>query len=293
MHGNEPENHDPTSSERGSGMDGSIDFSWAELKAAYRAVGVERGRSVYVTGNLGRLGLPFDDTGKPLPKRTVLAWHRDALRELVGPDAAIVFPTHSWKIVGTDTPFDPLTTRADYTFSEFLRKEPDAQRQAHPFASVAAIGGGAGDVIAPGLARYAYGPHSPFARLAALEALHVSIGLPARKTISAVHQCEQMTGVPYRYMKSFSHPVTLDGQTRMEEIFLYVLYRGTEVERDGNVKIFALPPVAQTLRQSSLGQAGFESVDLGVLVPTLIEAMHRDPYIWLRHRPENDPPWTA
>lgn len=265
------------------------DFSLADLKSAYRSVGVEYGRSVYVTGNLGRLGWPTNAAGTPLSKRDVLAAHCSALRELVGPNAAVVFPTHSWGLVQKDIVFDPLETPTEYPLSEFMRKQPDARRLAHPFASVAAIGDQAAELIPSGLSRHPYGAGSVFEKLIEREALHVSIGLPARNTISAVHHCEQMAGVPYRYTKCFHHPMMLGGVTAVREVFLFVVYRGIEIERDKNRKIMALPAVVDTLRSVSLGRSGLESVDLGVFGAEVISAMRDDPYLWLRRRPEKTP----
>lgn len=270
-------------------------YDRSELSAAYRAIGVARGQVIYLTGNLGRLGWPIDAKGARVTDKTAIAeLHVSVLENLLGPDGTIVFPAHTWGEVGTETVFDPLTTPCDYFLSQHIFSTRDCRRQVHPFASVAATGAQADAIVETSLSPHVYGVGSPFDRLVGMEALHVSFGLSVAQTITAVHHCEALALVPYRYTKAFEKDVLLGGVRQRVEVFLHVLYRtpGLLLERDSNVKITALPKIADALRETPVGRSRVASVPLSVFVPECVAAMRKDPYIWLR-RIEGARPWTT
>lgn len=270
-------------------------YDRAGLTAAYRAVGVDAGGIVYLTGNLGRLGFPVDDAGRPIRDKTAIAnLHLTVLQDILGADGTLVFPTHSWGEVAADTAFDPATTPCDYPLSQHILTRCDSRRQIHPFASVAATGARAGEIIDQDLSPHAYGAGSPFDRMTRMGARHVTLGLPVARSISAVHHCEALAQVPYRYVKAFRKDILLNGTPRPSEVYLHVLYRapGLVLERDQNAKITALPAIAAALADAPLGRSRVASVPLDVFVPETLAAMRRDPYIWLR-RIEGDRPWMT
>jgi aminoglycoside 3-N-acetyltransferase len=126
--------------------------------------------------------------------------HLDVLLELLGPNGTIVFPTHSWSTFKDGFgEFDPEHTQFDYLFSEFCRTNLDLKRTKHCLASIAAYGKDAEAIIITAQNRNPYGVLSPFDALVSKNALHVSIGMPVSSTISAVHHCELMAQIPYRF----------------------------------------------------------------------------------------------
>jgi aminoglycoside 3-N-acetyltransferase len=265
----------------------------ADLTNAYKKIGLRRGMIIYITGNLGRLGFPVDDQGmRVIDKQAIARMHIEVLENILGPEGTIVFPTHSWGEVGAESVFDPFKTPCDYLLSQHFLNMRECRRQVHPFASIAATGHKADHVISNGLSRHVHGQNTPMAYLAEQNALHVSVGMPVARTITAVHHCEQIAQVPYRYVKAFRKNIRLNGHVRLEEVYLHVLYRKPEIvlERDGNRKILALAPVAAGLAQTPLGRSFVESVSLGIFVTETISAMKRDPYIWLRSI-AGDRPW--
>ncbi|MCC5975857.1 MAG: AAC(3) family N-acetyltransferase [Rubellimicrobium sp.] len=270
-------------------------YDRAGLTAAYHAVGVAAGGLVYLTGNLGRLGFPVDESGALIRDKTAIAeLHLSVLQDILGPDGTIVFPTHSWAEVNAATVFDPATTPCDYPLSQHILTYRDSRRQIHPFASVAATGVRAAEIIDDTLSPHAYGVSSPFDSMTRLGALHVALGLPVARSISAVHHCEALAQVPYRYIKGFRKDILLNGISQPSEVFLHVLYRapGLTLERDQNVKITALPAISAALIDTPVGRSRVASVPLDVFVPETIAAMRRDPYIWLR-RIEGNGPWMT
>lgn len=266
-------------------------FDRRAVRDALKAVGVLPGRTVYVTGNLGRVGMLADGLAPGADRKIgTLNLFLETLEELLGGRGTIVFPTHTWRLVGSDEVFDPSTTPTAFLFSEHIRTCRPCNRQIHPFASVAATGAFAGQFVTDNLCRHPYGPGTPFQALADADALHLSIGLHARQTISAVHHCEFVAGVPYRYTKSFTQRCRLESDRVIdEEFFLFVTYGQVPIERDRNEKIVALERNAAALLNAPLGRAFVESIPLGTFVHETIKAMRRAPYIWLRSLPEKKP----
>jgi len=262
-------------------------YTWTDLLEAYRTVGVGDYNLIYVTGNFGMIGTPFDGIGRI----GILDMHLKALEELVGLGGTIVVPTHSWDLVTYRIPFSPDLTPADYVFSEHVRTHRDCVRQMHPFASVAAYGNLANELIDYGkIYRHAYGADSPFDRMHLAGALHVSVGMPVAKTISAVHHCEVMAQVPYRYTKAFACEIGPFGDDKTfasRECYLNVLYQtDPPLVRDRNRKIM---DQINTVRRASIGRGFIESVDLEEFMTTTTLGMLADPYVWLAEEPERKP----
>ena len=266
-------------------------FSVSELKTAYKNVGVERGRTVYITGNLGRLGV-LENQNSGLLKSDILRVHYEILHELIGPSGNLIFPTHSWGQVNSDELFDVYETPSDYTFSEYLRTNLDVCRQQHPFSSVAAFGPRKEEIIGKQISRHAYGPNTPSEYMANSDALHVSVGLPVNLTISSVHHCEYLAGVPYRYTKAFPKKIRFENDIIDDEFYLFVVYKNLEYTRDRNKKIFSISEIKNSVKSSSLGRTGIESISLGLFVTHTIRAMQLDPFIWLSSKPKNFPWYT-
>ncbi len=263
-------------------------FTKSELREAYKDVGVGAGQIVYVTGNLGRLGFVVEG-GNRFSKSDLLKAHYEVLHELLGPSGTIVFPTHTWGMVSSPESFSLSDTPCDYAFSEYLRTTASSTRQFHPFSSVSAIGHDHKTLIGDQVTYHAYGPNTPWERMVDGGALHVSIGLPANLTISAVHHCEYLAGVPYRYSKTFQKRVLENGTQMDREFSLFVMYRGLDVDRNRNKKIFDLDPIKNAVKRSALGKTGIQSVPLDVFVRTTTAAMQSDPYIWLDSVPRVRP----
>lgn len=255
-----------------------------DLKTAYRALGVTAGRTVYLTGNLGRLGVVRDAS-----REAMLKLHTDVLMELLGPQGTLVVPTHSFSICNTDTPFDRAHTPSETgALSEFIRTQDGAVRQDHAFSSRAALGHLA-SAICDDCSRHAYGDHTPFAHMLDADALFVAMAMPMARCISLVHQAEFRMGVPYRYTKEFLHPVLRDGATSMGSYYLYVTWHGTDIRRDKNKRIMAHFEASYTLHSADLGRSAMHSLSMREFMASTTGLMKRDIYAWLERPPENRP----
>lgn len=254
-----------------------------ELKETYERCGVTRGSVVYVTGNLGRLGFTASQSGRKLQ---TMEDHLDALLDLIGPDGTIVFPTHSWSNYHSGFgEFDPRHTKADYSFSEFCRTNLAVQRSYHCLASIAASGKSAKEIIFTAQNRNPYGVLSPFDALVSKNALHLSIGMPVSATISAVHHCELLAQVPYRFIKEFQYRLVENNASTNAVCTLYVTYANSGIVRDKNRKILALNGNRQILRSFNVGRGVIQSIPLRQFTDETVKGMLKDPYIWLENEP--------
>lgn len=256
------------------------DYRFDDIVEAYRRLGVRRGDTILVAGNLGRL-MNYEVADKSAVPRA----HFDAIWELLGPDGTIVVPTASTNLCHTEIAFDPETTPSHKmgVFSEFVRKLSDARRSFHPFVSYSAVGRHA-EFITANVARQAFGPETPEARLIELDALHLAIGLEPRLTTATNHHLEQVMGVPYRYSRELLHPVKRGDVTQVEPFYLYVWYEG--VARDRNRKLFERYSARHPIPQVSLGRGIASSYRMKSFYEEGVRIFRDDIFVWTAGLPE-------
>ncbi|MEM9464525.1 MAG: AAC(3) family N-acetyltransferase [Actinomycetota bacterium] len=175
------------------------------------ALGVESGMTLMVHSSLSRLG--FVAGGAPA---VVLA-----LLDAVGPDGTVMMPTLSnhlgdpaewrnppvpetwWQTIRDEVPaYDPALTptRLMGAIVECFRHQPGVRRSAHPTASMAATGPRAPELLEPHELDYPLGEASPLARLYALDAHILLLGVTHANNTSlhlAEYRSPPPTGLPH------------------------------------------------------------------------------------------------
>ena len=258
-------------------------FNTFTFQKKLRKLGLEEGSTVYVTGNLGKIGFPYSLSGTKIKSKIqILEFYLNTILEIIGVNGTIIFPTHSFDLIKNQEIFDPNETPTNYTFSEFLRIKLQSRRQVHPYASISSYGKYAKKIIPDLITKHAYGLDSPYTFFENNECLFISLGLPLRKSISAVHYCEFKVGVPYRYTKSFKQLLRLNGKESLEEFFLYVWYDDVQIVRDGNKKIFSIENIRRNTKKELIGNSFAESIPINIFIRETIQAMLIDPYIWTK-----------
>lgn len=253
------------------------------FKKALYELGVKPGSIIYITGNLGNLGLPHNLSGEKIKGRNqILDFYLNGILDSIGTNGTIVFPTHSFNLIENKDTFDPNQTPTNYTLSEYLRKTLKAKRQLHPYSSLASYGKHSDKIISKNITKHPYGMDSPYKFLEENDCIFISLGLPARKSISAVHYCEFKAGVPYRYTKSFNQSIFFNDKESLEEFFLYVCYREVEIIRDKNIKIFSKNSIKKNLKVQSIGNSFIEGIPLNLFIAETLKIMLIDPYVWTR-----------
>jgi aminoglycoside 3-N-acetyltransferase len=260
-------------------------YSYKDLLKTYNELGVAPGKIVYATSDLWNVAGYKTPGGRALVKA-----HVDALLEALGPTGTLVVSTGTENICGSDTLWDPKTSKSFLrgALSEYVRQMDGAKRSFQPFHSYAAIGRRAAD-ITEDVSRNSFGADTPEERMINLDALSVCIGVEPRITCSAIHHVEQVVGVPYRYMKEFIHPVVRDGNVKHEPFYKLVWYREMDMVRDRNRKIFASFDGELDIKQAPLGGGAVYSYPVSDFYKLAVKAMVKDIYIWLDQPPEKRP----
>jgi aminoglycoside 3-N-acetyltransferase len=195
-----------------------------DLIREFSDLGLLPGDTILVHSSYKALG---DVDGGP---QTVI----DALLDLLTPEGTLIMPLFNfdfckgaaWDVRSTPSRMGILT--------ELVRKDPRAKRVFHPIYSFAIIGKHAEFLTGE---RYvsSYGADSVFGKLRKLDGKIMVIGLRYTDSLTFFHHVEEMEGVDYRYMKSFTGPVTdWDGSTTEQTFTMLVrdIDRGVHTEVD-------------------------------------------------------------
>ena len=192
------------------------------LTEDFRALGVRAGTVVMVHSSLSRLGYVAGGA-----HAVVLA-----LLDTLGPDGTIVMPTHSgdlsdpgawvnppvpeswWDAIRSTMPaYDPALTptRRMGAIVECFRRVPETPRSAHPTVSVAAHGPKATIIVEPHPIAYGHGEDSPLARLYALDADVLLLGV-AHENNTSLHLAEYRAQYPGKASTTkHASPVLVNG----------------------------------------------------------------------------------
>ena len=260
------------------------DYSYQDLIESYESLGLGSGRTVYITGNFGRLGR-YDKLGKSV----VLQDHLYAIQELIGDKGTLVVPTHTWTLCNTDLVYDPLSAKSETgPFTEFVRQQAGSVRMFHPFSSLTALGYKASDICSNN-SRHVFGMGSPFQRMIDMDALYVSVGQHMERSISLVHHIELVMGVPYRYVIEFVQQCLIDGTVEIYEFYVDVLRYECDIVRDRNKKIMANYRNTNSVVRTKMGRSFAESLSMPDFYHSTAELFAKDIYVWLKDTPIERP----
>jgi aminoglycoside 3-N-acetyltransferase len=258
-------------------------YSYEDLRLAYEKLGVEKGKVVWVTGDLVCLGPP-----KYRNRDEILEAHYRALRGSVGDKGTIVVPTASLNLCNTDIPFDLEKTPSRMgVLTEYIRQKEGSIRSFHPFVSQTAIGRYAHEICGNS-SRHPFGPETPHARMIDLNTLCISIGLHPHLTGTVIHHVEMVMGVPYRYVKEFNHPVVREGKISYEPFYMNVWYRECEIKRDRK-KIFEHFLAKYDMKTIDAGSGKIYSYSMADFYKSAVQSFKNDIYVYLDKEPQVKP----
>lgn len=237
-----------------------------DLTREFTALGVHPGDTLLVHSSYKSLG------GVDGGPQTVI----DALLEVLTPDGTLIMPNFNFDFC-KGTPWDVRETPSHMgAITELVRKDPRAERVFHPIYSFAVIGKHAQFLTAD---RYtsSYGKNSVFGKLRELNGKIMVIGLRYNDSMTFFHHVEEMEGVDYRYMKSFTGEVTdWDGSTSTQTFTMLVrdIDRGVHTMVDPMGALMEEQGVI-TVRQ--IGEAKVSFMDANEVYAFTAREMRRDP----------------
>lgn len=260
------------------------DYNVNELVDAYKKIGIEKNDIVYVTGDILKLGrCRFRN------RQEFLDSHYKALKDAVGEQGTIVFPTHTFSLCNSDNYFDLAKSPSESgALTEYMRLLPDAIRKFHPYSSTAAIGPFASK-ICNSKSKHVYDAESPFKYLVENKAKFISIGQHPKHNCSNVHYAEASMLVPYRYTKEFNAKVIIDNQKKIESFYMYVTYKGLKLERDRNEKIFSNFLENNAIHSTKVGIGNIYSYNMFEFHQSTCRLLAEDIYAWLKNEPQHKP----
>jgi aminoglycoside 3-N-acetyltransferase len=236
------------------------------LSAAFGEIGVESGDTLLVHSSYKSLGAV---EGGP---HAVI----DALRDALGERGTLIVPTFNFAFCEGE-PFDARSTPSRMgVLTEIVRQMPEATRVQHPIYSFAVLGARAGEAAAISDPS-SYGRDSLFGRLRDWDGKIMIIGLPYNHSMTFFHHVEEMQGVDYRYMKSFTGTVTdVDGRSGEQTVTMLVrdLDRGVVTAVDAMGELLANKGIIHT---KQIGDAKVRLMRVRDVFDATAEAMQLEP----------------
>lgn len=183
-------------------------LTFDKMVGEFRAFGIEAGDTLLVHSSYKSFG------GVDGGPQTVI----DALIHVLGDDGTLIMPTFNfdfcrgehWDVRETPSQMGIIT--------ELVRKDPRSQRVFHPIYSFAIIGKQA-DFLTKDRYKSSYERDSVFGKLRQLDGKIMVIGLSYNDSMTFFHHVEELEGVDYRYLKTFTGMVTNEGGNTYEDSF--------------------------------------------------------------------------
>jgi aminoglycoside 3-N-acetyltransferase len=202
-----------------------------------KSLGVKKGQTIFLGIDMGRVPLPAFPAA--LSREAIRAREEkwcafllDCLIESVGPQGTILVPTFSYRCGNPANPFSHEETPSEVgPFTDWLRRRPGTIRSVHPIFSVAGIGPNAGAIL-DNAGGAAFGPLSPFGRIAAFPTRFVSLGVPFHLSVTYLHHLEQCHGCNHRYHKVITTKVSRNGKEVAGPFMAYLRWRGINAGPD-------------------------------------------------------------
>jgi len=183
-------------------------LNFDNLIASFQAIGLQPGDILLVHSSYKSFG------GVEGGPQTVI----DALLAVLGNEGTLIMPTFNFDFCKGE-PWNVRTTPSHMgAITNMVREHPEAKRVFHPIYSFAILGKHA-EFLTKERYKSSYGANSLFAKLRELDGKIMVIGLIYNDSMTFFHHIEEMEGVDYRYMKSFTEMVTDEDGTTYEDTF--------------------------------------------------------------------------
>lgn len=203
------------------------------LRSLLDELGVARGETIYLAVDMARLALPHWPV--PLNRNAIRdredRWCAFLFRHIMnalGSNGTLLVGTFSYSCGNPEIPFVVEETPSEIgPFTNWVLQQPHSIRSLHPIFSVAGVGPNATEILT-NTGGAAFGPCSPFGRLAGLNARFVCLGVPFHLSITYLHHLEQCYGCNHRYHKIFTTPVIKKGVIQKGPFLGFMRWRGLD-----------------------------------------------------------------
>lgn len=253
-------------------------YTKAELVSAIRSCGVERGDLVMAHVGMSSLR---DVPAGVRDQEGLSALCAAALSEAVGPDGILVVPSFTYSL-GSGEIYDPSSTpcRNIGHFPEYFRTLPGVVRSRDPFLAVAALGGGAREIIS-GTSNTSYGRGSFFDKFTRAGGKIVCVGVGIRWATIRYH-FDEIGGAPFRYLKVFRGKSMGDGALEEIRWEYSVAPRAPSVDRMSRQQGFIVEDMlgkGTLLKRAPLGKGHVCGIEAGEYKRYILDMLERDPWM--------------
>lgn len=183
-------------------------LTFDKLVNEFQAIGLEAGDTLLVHSSYKSFG---GIDGGP---QTII----DALTHVLGDEGTLIIPTFNFDFC-KGQPWDVRETPSKMgIITELARKDPRSRRVFHPIYSFAILGRQA-DYLTKDRYKSSYERGSVFGKLRELDGKIMVIGLSYNDSMTFFHHVEELEGVDYRYLKTFTGMVTDEDGNTYEDSF--------------------------------------------------------------------------
>ncbi len=245
-----------------------------QLKQALTTIGIQKGDGLLVHSAIQFLGEP--EGGVEMYYHTLM--------DVIGSEGTLAVPTFNFAFAKSGR-YDPVKTGSVGmgTFSEFIRKQPAAERTTHPMQSLAVIGKYASE-LARRDTPSAFDDDSAFDGM-----LHHNFKLlllgATIQAASIIHYSEQRANVPYRYWKDFNGTINTGSGPVIKTYRMFVRDMGIDPK-------LVIAGIQKELIQRGQWKAvrinygEISTCTLPDFVAVADEMLKKDPWVFVTNKPE-------
>jgi aminoglycoside 3-N-acetyltransferase len=206
----------------------------------------------------------------------------EALKEGVGQTGTLVFPSFSYSFCKGKI-FDVQKTKSTVgVLSEFFRKLPETSRTKHPIFSCSVTGKNSESYLNVG--KDSFDEESIFGRLHKNKGKLLFLGAPFQ-SCTYIHYVEQMHGIPYRFLKTFSGEIKDQDESWPDECTFFVRYLDKNVVlKTDRLERYLLEN--GYMKEASLGNGRLLLIDADTLFKEGCKLLDEDIYYFLAEKPE-------
>ncbi len=191
-------------------------LTFDNLVEEFRAIGINAGDTLLVHSSYKSFG------GVENGPQTVI----DALLDVLSDDGTLIMPAFNFDFCKGE-PWDVRHTPSHMgIITELVRQDPRSLRVFHPIYSFSIIGKRA-EYLTKERYKSSYELNSVFGKLCQLDGKIMVIGLSYNDSMTFFHHVEELEGVDYRYLKTFTGMVTDENGHSYEDSF-QMLVRDTD-----------------------------------------------------------------
>ncbi len=246
-------------------------LTFDQLTHEFQSLGVVRGDTLLVHSSYKSFG------GVDGGPQTVI----DALLHVLGDEGTLIMPTFNfdfckgipWNVNETPSHMGIIT--------ELVRKDPRSKRVFHPIYSFAIIGAQA-DFLTRQRYKSSYERDSLFGKLCQLDGKIMVIGLAYNDSMTFFHHVEELEGVDYRYLKTFTGMVTDKNGETYEDSFQMLV---RDIEQGVETMVDPMGALAEDdgiITVTQIGQAKVSLMNANQIYDFTAREMRRDPKLLFR-----------